>query len=142
MRPPMLCESDVGEMFERRTASRFSTNCTIVGTSINTSEQKEFAYLYSLWFAICKLLISPLLRQNKRTGKPVLLFWRRRRDSNSRTIFGSYAISSRARSTNYATSPYCFQSLLLDNIYIISYKHRFVNSFFEISEFSLDSFLS
>ena len=45
------------------------------------------------------------------------LFWRRRRDSNSRTIFGSYAISSRARSTNYATSPY--QSLLLDNIIII-----------------------
>ena len=31
--------------------------------------------------------------------------WRRRRDSNPRTAFNGYTISSRARSTNYATSP-------------------------------------
>ena len=35
----------------------------------------------------------------------VLLFWRRRRDSNPRTAFNGYTISNRARSTNYATSP-------------------------------------
>ena len=33
--------------------------------------------------------------------------WRRRRDSNSRTAFDGYTISNRARSTSYATSPYC-----------------------------------
>ena len=31
--------------------------------------------------------------------------WRRRRDSNSRDPYEAYTISSRARSTNYATSP-------------------------------------
>ena len=38
----------------------------------------------------------------------LLLFWRRRRDSNSRTAFDGYTISNRARSTSYATSPCMF----------------------------------
>ena len=33
--------------------------------------------------------------------------WRRWRDSNSRYPFEVYTISNRARSTSYATSPYC-----------------------------------
>ena len=37
-----------------------------------------------------------------------LCFWRRRRDSHSRTAFDGYTISNRARSTSYATSPYLF----------------------------------
>ena len=48
---------------------------------------------------------------NKTNRTPLwdaLLFWRRRRDSNSRTAFDGYTISNRARSTSYATSPYMF----------------------------------
>ncbi len=37
-----------------------------------------------------------------------IYFWRRRRDSNSRTAFDGYTISNRARSTSYATSPCLF----------------------------------
>ena len=49
----------------------------------------------------------PLILRNKKASRMRGLFvWRRRRDSNPRTVFGGYTISSRARSTNYATSPF------------------------------------
>ena len=45
-----------------------------------------------------------------------LFCWRRRRDSNSRTVFDDYTISNRARSTNYATSPYLLNGCILSQI--------------------------
>ena len=51
--------------------------------------------------------------QNKKAHLSVcFLFWRSRRDSNSRAAFGDYTISSRARYDHFDTTPY---SLALNN---------------------------
>ena len=67
-------------------------------------------------------------------------FWRRRRDSNSRDPYEAYTISSRARSTNYATSPSMayrendmqFCRLISDGLLIIADISEKNNPFFEI----------
>ena len=60
------------------------------------------------------------MKKPRNTG--VSRLWRRRRDSNSRNAFDVYAISSRTRSTNYATSPCIIIQFLCD---FQSYLHDF-----------------
>ena len=52
-----------------------------------------------------------------------VFLWRRGRDSNPRMGISHYTISNRAPSTNSATSPCCFQLLILPQ------KNPFVNTF-------------
>ena len=54
------------------------------------------AWWYTIAFAMDKKI---------RQVETCRIFWRRWRDSNSRTAFDGYTISNRARSTSYATSP-------------------------------------
>ena len=55
-----------------------------------------------------------------------VFLWRRGRDSNPRMGISHYTISNRAPSTNSATSPRCFQLLILPQ------KNSFVNRFWRI----------
>ena len=76
--------------------------------------------------------ISP--QPNKKPSRKAGLFvWRRWRDSNSRGAFDPYTISNRARSTNYATSPYCSrkQCYSLVSLRIIIYLSDKVKNIFE-----------
>ena len=67
------------------------------GTSVSTSANSKNRILLPF------IVIPPEVRKKHLLSQ--VLFWRRRRDSNSRDPYEAYTISSRARSTNYATSP-------------------------------------
>ena len=55
---------------------------------------------------LARFLLTPLFPPIKKPPVGWLFYWRRWRDSNSRTACNGYTISNRARSTSYATSPY------------------------------------